>query len=59
MSYPERIACLGGGILLALTATVIFREKSVGNARRRAGEPPAEELAEKLKEAWSEHHTTA
>ncbi len=59
MSYPERMACLGGGILLALTATLAFRGKSFRNPRRREDEPPVEELAEKLKEAWNEHHTTA
>jgi hypothetical protein len=56
MSYTERLACLAGGVLLAFAAVVAFRRDDAA----RVGKPaPVEELAERLKEAWSEHHTRA
>lgn len=58
MSFSERIACLAGGVLLAFAAVIAFRRDDV-TRRRRIHEMAVEELAERLKDAWSEHHTRA
>ncbi|MGA8030742.1 MAG: hypothetical protein WB992_26655 [Bryobacteraceae bacterium] len=61
MNQLVRIACFTGGILLAIAAAVMLRggQMESGRARGRRGQPPVEELANKLKEAWAEHHTRA
>ena len=55
MNQWERLAFYTGGILLAIAAGVIFGE--AGRARRFKRQPPVDELAERLKQAWAGYHT--
>jgi hypothetical protein len=48
-----------GGVLLGTAAWMIWGQGEAGGRRRPNGEPPVDELAHKLQEAWADHHTTA
>ncbi|HSU32404.1 MAG TPA: hypothetical protein VLJ11_14320 [Bryobacteraceae bacterium] len=59
MSNAERRSCWIGITLLGLTAAFIYHTKTGGQrstANREQEHPPVEEMAERLKQAWSTHH---
>jgi hypothetical protein len=45
-----------GGVLLGTAGWIAYTRADEGRARRR-GQPPVEELAHQLQEAWSDYHT--
>ena len=59
MSEGERIACITGLVLIGMAVTIMRWDGESGTrrSRRRSKEPPVEELAEELKQAWGEFHT--
>lgn len=62
MSKLERYCCFTGAALIGLAAVLIRNGNSLRRSkatRRSNREAPVEQLAERLKEAWSEHHTHA
>jgi hypothetical protein len=63
MSKLEGISCFAGIALMGAAAALIRNGGNFPNGsirKRRSGrEAPVEQLAERLKEAWSEHHTHA
>ncbi|MBV9156273.1 MAG: hypothetical protein JO097_08410 [Acidobacteriaceae bacterium] len=61
MNQLSRIAGFAGGILLAIAATILLRSNGLAGSggRRSRRQPPVEDLANQLKQAWAEHHTQA
>jgi hypothetical protein len=63
MSKLEGISCFAGIALMGAAAALIRNGGNLQNGsvrKRRSGrEAPVEQLAERLKEAWAEHHTHA
>lgn len=58
MSNLERYSALIGASLIGLTAYLVKQEQDRIEERSAASEvPPVEQLSERLKEAWSGHHT--
>ncbi len=59
MSDGERVACVTGLVLIGMGVTLMRwdEEGRYRGFRRRSQEPPVEELAEELKQAWGEFHT--
>lgn len=57
MSHLHRVASILGTLLVGVAAYLIVADRAAGGrARRRAGQPPVEELAEDLKHAWAGYH---
>jgi gas vesicle protein len=61
VNHLERAASIVGAILIGTAAYLIISDR-LGNESRRtlkraSQEPPVEELAEGLKQAWSGYHT--
>jgi hypothetical protein len=63
MSKLECVSCFAGITLIAGAAAVIRNRGNIqnvsGRRRRSVREAPVEQLAERLKQAWAEHHTQA
>lgn len=62
MSKIERFCCFTGAALIGIAAVLIRNGNSLSQSRatlRSRREAPVEQLAERLKEAWAEHHTQA
>ena len=59
MSYLQRISWIVGSALLGFSAVVVLqRSDSAERLRKRQSEqPPVEELAANLKQAWAGYHT--
>ena len=55
MSHLQRVASILGTVLLGMAAYLVISENRE-NRGRRSGQPPVEELAEELKQAWAGHH---
>lgn len=60
MSNLERLCCVAGVALIGMSAVLLCnrdsqRRQTSGTGRKH--QPPVEQLAENLKEAWAGHHT--
>jgi gas vesicle protein len=60
VNHLERVASIVGTILIGTAAYLILSDRLGNESRRmpkrREQEPPVEELAEGLKQAWSGYH---
>lgn len=56
MSHLQRAASIVGTLLIGIAAFLVVSDRMAGARGRRASEPPVDELADELKEAWSEYH---
>lgn len=56
MSHLQRAASIVGTLLIGIAAFLVVSDRMAGSRRRHASEPPVDEFAEELKEAWSEYH---
>jgi hypothetical protein len=62
MSKLESFCCFTGAALIGIAAVLIRNGNSLSRStamRSSRREAPVEQLAERLKEAWAEHHTQA
>ncbi|MBV9612083.1 MAG: hypothetical protein JO091_06405 [Acidobacteriaceae bacterium] len=55
MNHLERAASIVGTLLVGIAAFLIVSTRSAGRPRR-GSEPPVEELAQELKDAWAAYH---
>jgi hypothetical protein len=56
MTHLEKVGSIVGALLVGLAAYLAIAERK-SQRRDRAQDPPVEELAHKLQEAWAGYHT--
>lgn len=54
MTHLERAASIIGALLVGIAAYLVVTERKLNRSRRN--QPPVEELAQELKQAWAGYH---